>query len=153
VAAGDEQAVGDVWEAAYVGEGHLPGTAAAAVRDVVGQLVDGVVLVAERDGAIVGAVVLTPPESPRAVVARPGELEVRRLGVARAARGAGVGEALVRACVQRARGRRAEAVVLWTRPVMTVAQRLYARLGFERVPDRDSVVEGQRRLVYRLALA
>ena len=86
-------------------------------------------------------------------VARPGEREFRLLAVDPQARGQGVGEALVRACVDVCLRDAAQALVLWTRPTMTAAQRLYERLGFVRVPDRDEEdPRGFTRMVYRLAL-
>jgi ribosomal protein S18 acetylase RimI-like enzyme len=49
----------------------------------------------------------------------------------------GVGEALVRACLERASAHGCQAVVICTRDRARAAQRLYARLGFVRVPERD----------------
>ena len=48
-----------------------------------------------------------------------------------------IGEALVRACIDRARASGRERVRLDTRTSMTGAQRLYERLGFRRAPDHD----------------
>ena len=61
------------------------------------------------------------------------------LAVARSARGRGVGEALVRACVERARATRGRAGA-WCSPPSAAwhgAHRIYARLGFVRTPERD----------------
>jgi ribosomal protein S18 acetylase RimI-like enzyme len=54
-------------------------------------------------------------------------------------------------------------MVLWTQPTMRAAQRLYERMGFERMPERDTVLaagsEGsagavtRQRLAYGLNLA
>ena len=49
----------------------------------------------------------------------------------------GVGEALVRACVERAEQAGARTLRLSTQPQMAAAHRLYERLGFTRTPDRD----------------
>ncbi|UOQ88491.1 GNAT family N-acetyltransferase [Agromyces endophyticus] len=70
-------------------------------------------------------------------VARAGELDFRFLGVAPAARGRGVGEALVRNVLLLARIRGLDRVVLNTGPDMLAAQRLYDRLGFSRLHDRE----------------
>jgi ribosomal protein S18 acetylase RimI-like enzyme len=60
------------------------------------------------------------------------------LAVAHAARGRGVGEALVRACAERARAVEGRVrVVLSTQRTMRTAHRLYERLGFVRTPERD----------------
>ena len=96
-------------------------------------------LVAERAGRVLGAVLLYPA----GVVSRDGAAsivqwpEVRLLAVEPAARGQGVGDALMQACIQRARAVGAEALTLHTAPMMAAAMRLYARLGFEHVPALD----------------
>jgi GNAT superfamily N-acetyltransferase len=98
-------------------------------------------LVAERAGRILGAVLLYPAGAafPRrddaaGIVKWP---EVRLLAVEPAARGQGVGNALMQACIQRARAAEAEALTLHTTPMMAAAMRLYARLGFVHVPELD----------------
>ncbi|MET7437677.1 GNAT family N-acetyltransferase, partial [Streptomyces sp. NPDC005568] len=73
-----------------------------------------------------------------AELARPGEAEIRMLAVAPQARGRGAGEALVRACVDRARATEGcVRVVLSTQRTMRAAHRIYERLGFVRTPERD----------------
>jgi len=54
-----------------------------------------------------------------------------------AARGRGIGAALVGACLARARSAGLARIGLYTQPAMLAAQRLYDRLGFRRSPDRD----------------
>ncbi len=137
----------------YVGEGHSPAERAARVfrREVLGP--EGGFLVVVRGDAVLGATIMLHPGSAMHQVARPGEREFRLLAVDPQARGQGVGEALVRACIDVCIGDGAQALVLWTRPTMTAAQRLYERLGFVRVPDRDEEdPRGFTRMVYRLAL-
>ncbi len=98
-------------------------------------------LVAEREGRIVGAVLLYPAGA--AFPARDGDgastrwPEVRLLAVDPAERGHGVGEELMQACIHRARAAGADALTLHTTPMMAVAMRLYARLGFVHVPELD----------------
>ena len=70
-------------------------------------------------------------------LARPGELDFRFLGVAAGARRRGVGELLVGHVLRLARIRGAKRVVLNTGPDMIAAQRLYERLGFERLHERE----------------
>jgi GNAT superfamily N-acetyltransferase len=98
-------------------------------------------IVAEEEGRIVGTVLLYPAGS---VMARPGggsitlaEPEVRLLAVAPAARGRGVGAALMNKCVSRARQSGAAALTLHTTDIMQSAMRLYERLGFQRAPGLD----------------
>jgi ribosomal protein S18 acetylase RimI-like enzyme len=70
-------------------------------------------------------------------VSGPGEAEFRMLAVAPAAWGRGVGELLARACIARAREVGASAIMICTRDFATTAQKIYERLGFARVPERD----------------
>ncbi len=75
---------------------------------------------------------------PYADVARLHEAEFRTLAVAGAGRGQGAGEALVRACIARARAiEGCGLLVISTQPTMAAARRLYERLGFVRMPERD----------------
>jgi GNAT superfamily N-acetyltransferase len=54
-----------------------------------------------------------------------------------AARGQGVGAALVEWCIARARTSGVRSLRLSTQTGMTAAGRLYLRLGFVRTPERD----------------
>lgn len=102
------------------------------------------------ENTVLGAVVLASQGGPLSRHTLPGEAEFRMLAVAPSARGRGVGEALVRECLDRARRppHSARAMVIWTQPEMLAAQALYARMGFVRVPARDislgPEVEGTR---------
>jgi GNAT superfamily N-acetyltransferase len=89
------------------------------------------------DGAVLGTVTLAVHGGEYADIARPGEGEFRTLAVRPEARGRGVGEALVRACVERTRALGLERLVLSGQHRMYAAHRLYGRLGFVRTPDRD----------------
>ncbi len=66
-----------------------------------------------------------------------GSAGIRMLAVAPEARGAGVGTALVQACLKRARAEGRAQVWLHTTPEMTDAHRIYEREGFVRAPDAD----------------
>jgi ribosomal protein S18 acetylase RimI-like enzyme len=92
---------------------------------------------AEEPGDILGSVVYAAPGSPWQDLATGDEAEFRMLATAVSARGRGVGEALVRACLERAKRAGAPRLVLSTGPEMVAAHRLYERLGFIRVPERD----------------
>jgi ribosomal protein S18 acetylase RimI-like enzyme len=107
------------------------------MADVAGRVLGSTVLVAVLDGRVVGTVTFAPAGSPFNEAGDPDGAAIRMLGVAADARGRGVGEALVRACAERARALGARRVWLHTEPFMDAAQRLYARLGFERAPERD----------------
>lgn len=162
-------AAGDLTAAAYAGEAlaepdYLPRLRDAAARhaaDGTWQLVavdrtggtgntdgaDG------ADGVVVGAAVYALAGSPYAEIAVGAEAELRMLATAGTARGRGIGEALVRHCLQRAGEQGRTALVLSTKPQMAAAQRLYARLGFQRVPERDwEYAPGKALLTFRLPL-
>ena len=84
----------------------------------------------------------TMRDPPRGAVARDDdELDFRFLGVSAAARGRGVGEVLVRHVMELAARRGIRRVVLNTGPEMQSAQRLYSRLGFARLHERECVVD------------
>ncbi|MFI1810343.1 GNAT family N-acetyltransferase [Streptomyces sp. NPDC020422] len=109
------------------------------LRDVAGRaaLTDVLVAVDEK-GAVLGGVTFVPGPGAMGDIAREGEAAIRMLAVGHAARGRGVGEALVRACVERARAVPGCArIVLSTQENMRTAHRIYERLGFLRVPERD----------------
>lgn len=88
-------------------------------------------------GRVLGAVAFVPDGGEFADLAGPGEGEFRMLAVRPGERGRGAGEALVRACLARARHRGLHRMVLCSQPAMTAAHRLYTRLGFTRAPERD----------------
>lgn len=113
--------------------------AASARRDA-----DAEVWVAVAGGAVVGCVTWCPAGSPyRELAVKDSQGEFRGLAVDPAARGRGVGRALVAHCLQRARGDGLEEVVLCSLPEMTAAHRLYDSFGFVRRPDLDwSPLEG-----------
>jgi ribosomal protein S18 acetylase RimI-like enzyme len=95
------------------------------------------ILVADADGTVVGAVTYVgDSSSPWSEWTEPGEAQFRLLAVDPSARGAGVGEALVRACLREASAAD-QRVVIHTTPWMAAARRMYERLGFVRRPERD----------------
>jgi GNAT superfamily N-acetyltransferase len=110
-----------------------------AVRDALDSAWEAECIVAELDGRLAGSVFLYAPSSDAyaGLAAPPRWPEVRLLAVAPAARGEGVGEALVRECARRARAAGADAIGLHTSASMSVARRMYARLGFVRAPEAD----------------
>ncbi|WP_189854688.1 GNAT family N-acetyltransferase [Streptomyces poonensis] len=134
--------LGEITAQAYLRDGLLDFGESDAylgeLRDVAKRAATAEVLVAVADGRVLGGVTFVPAGGPMADIARAGEAEIRMLAVAHAARGRGVGEALVRACVDRARTVEGCArVVLSSQRAMRSAHRIYERLGFLRTPDRD----------------
>jgi ribosomal protein S18 acetylase RimI-like enzyme len=102
------------------------------------------ILIAERDGAILGAVTYTAPNVRpgggigliRAVPPEWAYLGI--LGVESDARTLGIGRALSEACVEFARADSARTIGLVTREIMTAARRLYERMGFLHRGDLDA---------------
>jgi ribosomal protein S18 acetylase RimI-like enzyme len=70
-----------------------------------------------------------------------GEASFRMLGVDPTARDRGVGEALVRRCIDEASSAGRSALFIYSGSWMSTAHRLYRRLGFRRQPERDWVIE------------
>ncbi len=99
-------------------------------------------IVAERNGTILGTVLLYPGGSiigtdPQGTLVRLTWPEVRLLAVAPAQRGQGIGAALMEECIRRAQAAGAQALMLHTTDLMQTAMRLYERLGFVRFPELD----------------
>jgi ribosomal protein S18 acetylase RimI-like enzyme len=132
-------AIGALSVAAYGNDGQLNEHYAPILADVAARAEHGTVLAAvdQETGDLLGAVTFVLPGTPYAELSTDGEAEFRTLAVAPGAQGRGVGEALVRACLDRAAGLGCRAVVICTRDIAAAARRLYARLGFQRIPDRD----------------
>jgi predicted N-acetyltransferase YhbS len=127
-----------------------------AVRTALESEGPGQRIVAERDGRLVGSVMLYPPavDAYQGLAAEAGWPELRLLAVDPAARGQGIGQALVNECVRRARAMGATALGLHTSESLRVATRMYERMGFERVPEHDFQPPGAELVrAYRLALA
>jgi GNAT superfamily N-acetyltransferase len=110
----------------------------AELRDVGRRAREAVVLVAEEGGRLLGCVTYVPDErSPFAEELRPGEAGIRMLAVDPAGRRRGVGRGLVSACVERAQAGGRQGLFLHSGRWMGPAHRLYASMGFRRVPGRD----------------
>jgi predicted N-acetyltransferase YhbS len=117
----------------------LPEAYLAELADVGARAAAAVVLVAvDADGTVLGGVTYVDDRSnPFAEFDDPDAAGFRMLAVAPAAQGRGVGEALVRACVDRARAAGKARLVLHSATWMVGAHRLYARLGFSRSTELD----------------
>ncbi len=96
-------------------------------------------IVAEKDGVILGSVLLYPPGTAFSTPEE-GPLtcpEVRLLAVAPRARSQGIGAALMKECIRRARRLGTACLNLHTTDMMQVAMRMYERMGFVRAPELD----------------
>jgi len=129
--------VGELTIAAYraLPVDHLWGGYEEEILDTAGRAKGADIVVATLDNAVVGAVTYVGDSgSPWSEWTQPGEAQFRLLAVDVDARGRGIGEALVRECLDRASGR---PVLIYTTRWLDAALRMYARLGFERRSDRD----------------
>jgi GNAT superfamily N-acetyltransferase len=123
------------------------------VQEVAERAGKATIWVAERDGHIVGSVTLAVAGEPYADIALEDELEFRMLVVDPAVQRSGAGKAMVEAIIGHARTLAGiHAVALTTGQTWESAHRLYRKIGFRRVPDRDWFVPGtdMKLLVYRL---
>jgi ribosomal protein S18 acetylase RimI-like enzyme len=145
--------VGELTVAAYARDRDV-GDYADVLRDVADRVAHAEVLVATGDdGAVLGSVTFVADAGRYGEIAGPREAEFRMLAVDPAAQGQGVATALVRACVDAARRRGRERLVLSSGTWMTTAHRIYERLGFARLPDRDRTpVPGVDLVAYGLDL-
>jgi ribosomal protein S18 acetylase RimI-like enzyme len=144
----------------YRDEGFAGDEYLAQLADVAGRADRAELLVARDPAAaagqtsdVVGSVALVLEGEFGEVLTSPAEAGFRMLVVDAAVRGRGVGELLVRTCLDRARAAGKRRMVLSTEPRMVAAHRLYERLGFTRLPERDwSPMEGVHLRVYALDL-
>jgi ribosomal protein S18 acetylase RimI-like enzyme len=104
------------------------------------QAPEGMMLVAERQGRIEGAVKFYPD----AAQAHQGQWPagaglIRVLAVAPDSRGRGYGVRLTQECLKRARDLKTPTIFLYTGTFMAAARHIYEKLGFKRAPkfDRD----------------
>lgn len=137
----DAPVAGALTERAYRVDGYLavdPDDGYAhLLSDVARRMRDAVVLVAEEDGDVVGTVTLVYSGTPYTEIGQAGELEIRMLAVAPEYRRRGVAVDLMAAATEHAVSAGLTRIVLSTGAVMVPAQRLYERLGYRRLPERD----------------
>lgn len=149
---GDAKAIAALWTEAYFDEGEGGRDTPYARSDFEQTKTAAAhLLVAERDGAVVGVIALLAPGAPSRAVALEDEVELARLVVSSTSRRQGIGRALANRCTELAQGEGRTAISLWSRPYQRSGHRLYESLGYQRQPERDSVDEtGFGRLVFRL---
>jgi ribosomal protein S18 acetylase RimI-like enzyme len=138
----------------YVGGELATDAYTPQLADVAGRASRSDLLVArDAEGRIVGSVALVLAGDFGEITTSDQEASFRMLVVDPAAQGQGVGQLLVRTCLERARAAGKRRMVISTDPRMTTAHRLYERLGFTRLPERDwSPMPGTQLLVYAVDL-
>jgi len=150
----DHEAIADLTVRVYLDEQLASERYAVQLADVAYRAERSELLVVrDADGRVVASVALVLDGDFGEVTQSDDEAAFRMLAVDPALRGRGVGELLVRACLDRARAAGKRRMVLSTDPRMAAAHRLYQRLGFTRLPERDwSPVDEVDLLVYALDL-
>ncbi|MDQ1618929.1 MAG: hypothetical protein QOE19_1498 [Actinomycetota bacterium] len=143
----DYSEIGELTVAAYAADGFLTpeDDYAAELRGAARRAAEAELVVAvdeQHSGQVtssrlLGTVTFCLSGSPYAEISRAGEAEFRMLAVTPEARGRGVGQTLVRWCLDRAREQGCTGIALSSLDRMDTAHRLYQRMGFERLPERD----------------
>lgn len=154
----DYDAVARVTADAYLGAGYFASAENPYVQKImrVGERAAvAAIIVAERDGVVIGSATLAVNGDAWADIALPDELEFRLLVVDPAVQRSGAGAAMVNAILERARATAGiSAVSLTTGDDWHGAHALYRKLGFTRVPERDWPIpeNGKMLRVYRMEL-
>jgi len=135
---GEFAAVGDLCVAAYAAFVDADADGYAGVlRDVARRAAAAEVLVAEEDGELLGTITFVPDGGALGEIAEADEAEFRMLAVAPAGQGRGIGTALMRHVLDETVRRGRTGIVCSSQPAMRAAHRVYERLGFRRLPERD----------------
>lgn len=143
---------------AYLGAGYFDSADYPYMRkilQVAQRAAAAPMLVAERDGAVIGSATLAVYGDEWADIALPDELEFRLLVVDPAVQRSGAGRKLVECILDRAKAMEGiTAVSLTTGEGWEAAHALYRSLGFVRVPERDWPIpeNGKMLRVYRMVL-
>lgn len=136
----DAETIGEITARSYIEGGHIAPNNThylPVLRDAADRISKAEVLVAVEGDKLLGSVTIARFGTEYTDIAGPDELEFRMLAVAPDASGRGVGTALVREVLDRARAEAWSRVVLSSNPTMVAGQHIYRALGFRRCPQRD----------------
>lgn len=140
IRAEESEALGQITVEAYrqLFDAESLGPYEEELANVEDRRIDCEVFVAVADDEVKGGVTYVP-DSKRAMSEfdDEGAAGIRMLAVAPTYQGHGAGRALTEKCIERARADRRERLTLHSTAVMTVAQAMYVKLGFVRVPELD----------------
>ncbi|GAA1142003.1 GNAT family N-acetyltransferase [Kribbella jejuensis] len=134
---GEYDAVGELTVEAYSHDGFVRGDYAMTLRAAADRAAKAELSVAADSSGLLGTVTYCPVGSVYREIGQDDEGEFRMLGVAGRARGLGVGTALTEHCIARSRELGMRRIVMSSAQYMTTAHRIYERLGFTRLPERD----------------
>jgi GNAT superfamily N-acetyltransferase len=141
--------IADLTAGVYLAEGFAPAEYVPALRDVAGRAAHAQLLVARWGDVVVGSVALVLDGHLGEVLEADDEAGFRMLVVDAGLRGRGVAARLVTECLDRARAAGKRRMVISTDHRMHAAHRVYERLGFTRLPERDwNPLPGIQLLVY-----
>lgn len=130
-------AVGELTVAAYSHDGFVRGDYAMTLRAAADRAAKAELWVAADGDGLLGTVTYCPVGSVYREIGLDDEGEFRMLGVHGRARGLGIGTALTERCIERTRELGQRRIVMSSAAYMTTAHRIYERLGFYRLPERD----------------
>jgi len=99
----------------------------------------GEVIIAEFQNRLAGAVAYFGPQSRKAPFFDPQWAVIRMLVVDPEFRGKGIGRALSKECIARAKRDGSPIIALHTSPIMTVALPMYLRMGFVKAYDAPPI--------------
>jgi len=124
-------------EEVYVGGGFTELSVAQTLFDPAAVRRRGTLFIAMdlNQQALIGMVILVPPDSEACKLAKQGEAEIHLLAVKDSYRGRGVGKKLIQAAIAHADRAAYRRLILWTQPSMIAAQQLYASCGFRYIND------------------
>nr|WP_162241230.1 GNAT family N-acetyltransferase [Leifsonia sp. Leaf325] len=147
------EAAADLSERAYTSEYDITETYRTSIRQIAERAAEHQVWVAvdTTTGTLLGAVATPRPGHSISPLARHGELDFRLLAVDPPARGRGIGALLTRHVIELARLRGLDHVVMNSGQQMVGAHRLYEKLGFGRLPEREGTITEGGRTIQLLA--
>ncbi|MDX2970664.1 GNAT family N-acetyltransferase [Kribbella solani] len=151
--AAEYDAVGELTVDAYAHDGFVRGDYVLTLRAAADRAAKAELWVAADESGLLGTVTYCPAGSVYREIGRDDEGEFRMLGVAGRARGLGIGTALTERCIARTRELGQHRIVMCSAEYMATAHRLYERLGFTRLPERDwSPIPGLNLYAFTLEL-
>lgn len=123
------------------------------IADVSGRVDDALVVGAFIDDQLIGCLTYVGSvDNVHAEHDDPGAASFRYFGVDPEAQGNGIGEAMVRWVVERARDDGKQRILIHTVAIMIAAMHLYERMGFVRAPEQDECRDEVTLLAYVLVL-